>query len=72
MKPKFKKGQIVHCYMKEGFNFVDKTEYLLVLKAYRGTNDMPLYKVWSIREGIMTDTYLSNNHVWDYKVYKHE
>jgi hypothetical protein len=73
MKPRFKKGQIVHCLLKEGRDFLtNENEYLLVLKAYRGTNDIPLYKVWAIKSGIIANTYLSNNHLWDYKVYKHE
>lgn len=73
MKPKFRKGQIVRCFVREDKNFIRKPdEYYLVLKVHRGTYDMPVYKVWSIREGVMTDAYLSNNHVWDYKVYKHE
>lgn len=73
MKPKFRKGQIVRCSVRQDKNFLKKPdEYYLVLKSYKGTNDMPLYKVWAIGEGIMTESYLGNNHIWNYKVYKHD
>lgn len=73
MKAKYRKGQIVRCSVKKAKVFIkQQDEYYLVLKSYRGTNDVPLYKVWAIREGIMTESYLGNNYIWDYEEYKHE